>query len=122
MQLTPNSNLPTDKLYDLSLIDKMCRGNKDKVVKMVNIFIHEISQSTQEINTAYSKEDYLKLKKIIHKVKPTLTYFGIEKLQKELHQIEILLSNGFEKSKLEPLIINFTNLTIKVIEKMKNDF
>ena len=39
MQFTPNSDLSAGKLYDLTLIDKMCRGNQEQVAKMVKVFV-----------------------------------------------------------------------------------
>ena len=95
MQFTPNSDLSAGKLYDLTLIDKMCRGNQEQVAKMVKVFVNEISQSAEDINSAFSEKNFSSIKKLTHKVKPTLTYFGVEKLQKELLEIEALLSKDF---------------------------
>lgn len=122
MQLTPNSDLPADKLYDLALIDKMCRGNQEQVAKMVKVFVNEILQSVEEINSAYSEKDFPTIKKLTHKVKPTLTYFGVKKLQKELLQIEALLLKDFEIAELESSIQKLTNLTTEVVDKLNTDF
>ncbi|SNR64061.1 HPt (histidine-containing phosphotransfer) domain-containing protein [Lutibacter agarilyticus] len=122
MQFTPNSDLPADKPYDLTLIDKMCRGNQEQVAKMVKVFVNEVSQSVKEINLAYSEKDFPAIKKLTHKVKPTLTYFGVEKLQKELLQLEALLLKDFEIAELESSIQKLTSLTTMVVEKMNTDF
>ncbi len=122
MQLTPNSDLPADKPYDLALIDKMCRGNQEQVAKMVKVFVNEILQSVEEINSAYSEKDFPTIKKLTHKVKPTLTYFGVKKLQKELLQIEALLLKDFEIAELESSIQKLTNLTTEVVDKLNTDF
>ncbi len=122
MQFTPNSDLPADKPYDLTLIDKMCRGNQEQVAKMVKVFVNEVSQSVKEINLAYSEKDFPAIKKLTHKVKPTLTYFGVEKLQKELLQLEALLLKDFEIAEIESSIQKLTNLTTEVVEKLNTDF
>lgn len=122
MQLPENSKQVPVKLYDLYLIDKMCRGNHEQVKKMVEVFTDEISQSIQEINTAYSKNNFLEIKKLIHKIKPTLTYFGTNTLEKELLQIEALFLNEIAATELKLKLTRINNVTIEVVDKMKNDF
>lgn len=122
MQLSQNSNLPPVKLYDLQLISQLCRGNEEQIAKMVGVFIVEISQSIEKIKTAYSEKDFSEIKKLVHKVKPTLTYYGTATLEKELLYIEDLLIKEFELSALELKIISVSNLTKEVVAKMKNDF
>ncbi|MFD1293697.1 Hpt domain-containing protein [Lutibacter holmesii] len=100
----------------------MCRGNQEQVAKMVKVFTSEISQSVADINTAFSEKDFLTIKKLTHKVKPTLTYFGVEKLQKELLLIDALLLTDFDITTLETHLNNFTKLTTKVIDQLNNDF
>lgn len=122
MQITTNSDLPADKLYDLTLIDKMCRGNQEQVAKMVKVFVNEVSQSIQQINTAYSEKDFSTIKKLTHKVKPTLTYFGVEKLQKELLFIEDLLLKNSDTEELKTSIQKLTDITTKVVDELNTDF
>jgi HPt (histidine-containing phosphotransfer) domain-containing protein len=122
MQSSENSDLQSIKLYDLELIHKMCRGDEEKIRKMVEVFIDQISQSLQEINEAYSEEDYIRIEKLAHKIKPTLTYFGTSTLENELLCLEELAIKKAELSELELKIISFKNLTEEVVDKMKNDF
>jgi HPt (histidine-containing phosphotransfer) domain-containing protein len=114
--------MPPIKLYDLQLIDKMCRGDQEKIAKMVAVFIDQISQSIQEINTAYAENDFTRIERLVHKIKPTLTYFGTASLEKEALCLEDLILNKFELSELELKIKNFNSLTKEVVDEMKNDF
>ena len=100
----------------------MCRGNQEQVAKMVKVFVSEISQSVEEINSAFSEKDFSSIKKLTHKVKPTLTYFGVEKLQKELLEIEALLIKDFEIIELESRVNKITNITTKVVQELNTDF
>jgi HPt (histidine-containing phosphotransfer) domain-containing protein len=61
----------------------MCRGNDEQILKMVRVFIDQISQSIEEIESAYFENDFLKIKSLAHKIKPLFTYFGTSKLEKE---------------------------------------
>ena len=114
--------MPSIKLYDLQLIDKMCRGDAEKIAKMAEVFIDQTSQSMQEISTAYAEKDFVKIERLVHKIKPTLTYFGTSSLEKEAIQLEDMLLSKSDPSELESKILNFNSLTKEVVEKMKNDF
>ncbi|MBX9807941.1 MAG: Hpt domain-containing protein [Flavobacteriaceae bacterium] len=122
MELPQDSNPNPSTLYDLQLIHKMCRGDEEKIAKMIEVFISQISQSIQEIMTAYSEKDFLRIGRLVHKIKPTLTYFGTTSLEKEAVYLEDLLLKKSELSELGLKILSFNALTKEVVDKMKNDF
>jgi hypothetical protein len=122
MNSPPNSNSSHVKLYDLQLVVQMCRENDEQVLKMVEVFIDQISQSIKEIETAYFEKDFLKIKSLAHKIKPLFTYFGTSKLEKEFLLTEVLLSKEIISLELELKIINLNLIVMEVISEMKNDF
>lgn len=118
----PNSNSSNVKLYDLQVVVQMCRGNDEQVLKMVEVFIEQISQSIKEMETAYSENDFLKIKSLAHKIKPLFTYFGTSKLEKEFLLTEVLLSKEVISFELKLKITNLNFIAREVISEMKNDF
>lgn len=118
----PNSNSSNVKLYDLQVVVQMCRGNDEQVLKMVEVFIEQISQSIKEMETAYSENDFLKIKSLAHKIKPLFTYFGTSKLEKEFLLTEVLLSKEVISLELKLKITNLNLIAREVISEMKNDF
>ena len=122
MKFLKSTTPSTKKLYDLSMIDKMCRGNQEQIRKMVEVFIVQISQSVEAIKAAFHKKDLDTVKGLIHKIKPTLTYYGTAKLEKELLFIEALIQEEFPTIELDLKIMRLDYLLIKVVDTMKNDF
>ena len=122
MQVPQNPNMTPIKLYDLQLIHKMCRGNEEKIAQMMEVFINQTSESIQEIKIACSEKDFLKIERLVHKIKPTLTYFGTATLEKEFIYLEGLLRKKSEPSEIELKIESVNDLIIKVVDEMKNDF
>lgn len=116
------SNHQSVKLYDLQLIQKMCRGDEERIAKMVDVFIDQTAKAIEEIASAYSEKDFIRIARLVHKIKPTLTYFGVETLEKEAHNLENLLENTSESSEIEFKILSFTTQTKEVVISMKNDF
>ena len=117
-----NTHSEPEQLYNLTMVDKMCRGNQKTILKMVNVFISQISISVQEITEASQKKDISRLKNEIHKVKPTLTYYGTTKIEKELLGLERLVNGIFTADEIEMNITTFNTIITQTIAKMKIDF
>lgn len=122
MDLSSNPSFSESKLYELDIINKMCRNDKEQVLKMVEVFIDQMSLSIKEIKTAYSENDFIKIKSLTHKTKPLLTYFGTFKLAQEFIAAEVLFSKEISSLEIELKISNLDFLTKEVIDKMKKDF
>tara|TARA_B110000902_G_scaffold256998_1_gene324560 strand:+ start:1025 stop:1408 length:384 start_codon:yes stop_codon:yes gene_type:complete len=122
MNLPQNINISHYKLYDLDVINQMCRGNEEQVLKMVEIFIEQISLILKDIETAYSENNFLKIKSLAHKIKPLLTYFGTSKLEKEFLLTEVFFSKEVSSLELELKISNLNLIAKEVVNEMKNDF
>ena len=117
-----NTHSDPKQLYNLTMVDKMCRGNQESVLKMVNVFIGQISQSVEEITVAYQEKEFEKIKNEIHKVKPTLTYYGTAEIEKELLLLEKLVAGTFTGKEIELNINTLKTITTQTIAKMKIDF
>ena len=117
-----DSNHNAEPPYNIYLIDKMCRGNNEQIVKMVQVFVEDIEQSVKEINVAFTENDYSAIKKLTHKIKPTLTYFGVAKLEKQLLQIDTMLLQDFDANDLSLKLSKLTILKTEAVEAMKDDF
>ena len=117
-----NTHSGREQLYNLSMVNKMCRGKQESILKMVTVFISQISQSVQQITVANQKKDFGKIKNEIHKVKPTLTYYGTAKIEKELRVLEKLVLGSFTEKEIEMNINTLNTITNQTVAKMKIDF
>lgn len=122
MSLPPNSDYLNRKSYNLEMIEMMCRGNQPQILSMVSVFIDQISTSIEDIEKAYTENDFLKIKNLAHKIKPTLTYFGTAKLEKEFIETELLISKELTSTELDLKITNLQLLANEVVTELKNDF
>jgi len=122
MSFSKNTDSTGDNFYDLSLVEKMSRGNEKFALKMVEVFISQISQSVQKIADASQKKDVKKIRQEIHRVKPTLAYYGTHKIEKELLILEKLVIQTFTAEELISTINTLYNITTQTIAKMKIDF
>lgn len=117
-----NTHSDSEQLYNLTMVDKLCRGKHETVLKMVKVFISQISKSVQEITEASQKNDIEKIKNEIHKVKPTLTYYGTAKIERELGVLEKLVKGTFTAEEIEMNITTLNTIITQTVAKMKIDF
>lgn len=121
MQSHQEMNSPEEKLYDLCMIDRLCRGNQEKVKQMVEVFVTQTPQSVEEIKKAYVNGDYAVIKSIAHRIKPTLSYYAIVKIEKDVLMIERLAKEGMANPELDFKIRKLDEVISSVVEKMKQD-
>ncbi|MGG9961976.1 Hpt domain-containing protein [Ferruginibacter sp. SUN106] len=110
-----------EKLYELSMIEQLCRGNQEQVIKMISVFIDQVPPSVEEIKIAYGKRDFLAIKKTAHKIKPTLTYYGIALLEKDIRFIEALAETE-SANELAIKIKKLDEVITAVAAQMKKDY
>lgn len=115
-------NVSGEKLYELSMIEQMCRGDQEQIKMMVGVFIEEVPLSVEEIKTAYHKKDFESIKITAHRIKPTLTYYGVTKMESNIVQIEVMAEEVHTSTALSFQINKLDTIVTKVVEQMKKDF
>jgi len=75
-------------LYDLSEIKAISRGNDGFVLKMVNTFCLQTPKMLQEMTEAYHANNFVRVKEIAHKIKPSIDNLEIGPLKLLLKNIE----------------------------------
>ena len=90
MNTTLEKEAPFEKLYDLDLINTFCRGDINLTKKMIQVFIKDIPVSVEEIKQAYRENDFIKMKKTAHRIKPVLSMYSIVKVGKEIEVLEMM--------------------------------
>jgi HPt (histidine-containing phosphotransfer) domain-containing protein len=110
-----------EKLYDLCMIEHLCRGKKEKVNKMVMLFIDDIPKTVSLIKLAYEQSDFATIKNLAHKIKPTLSYYAVVKLEKDMKQIEKLALEGQKTEELGLKINKLESVIHQIVDDMKKN-
>jgi len=106
--------------YNLSKLDEMSRGNQDFVQKMLHLFVDTVPDSLNKMNEMLNNEDIEGVKKIIHRIKPSLINMRIGILTEDIVEIE----NFDQKEKpihlLSKLVNNVTLVLNEVIQNIQD--
>lgn len=103
----PKKSKNTDKLYSLSGLENIARGDRSFIAEMVQIFIEQSHLSIEQINEAFAKTDLESIKKIAHRLKPAIDSLDIQILKSLIRELELesekLHSDNILSEKIELL-------------------
>jgi CheY-like chemotaxis protein len=109
-EIVTENNL-NGKLYSLHYLIQITHGDKALINEIIALFCEHIPIAIQEIRKAYEEKNIEELKKLIHKIKPNINNFKIEKL----YEIILLLNNIDEINDLKSSTIGES---ISILEKI----
>jgi hypothetical protein len=124
MQIQTNTETvaSNEKLYDLCMIEMLCHGNREKVKRMVMVFIDQVPKSIEEMKLAFIRKDFDSIGNIAHRIKPVLSYYAIIKVEKDILLIEKWADERSASNELELKIKKLDTVVAKIVQQLKKDF
>lgn len=106
--------------FDLTELRKVSRGNEAFVKKMTDLFITLAKEHTAILSDALTREDLDTIKKIAHKMKPSIAQMGIEALKPTIAKTEVYDLNVGNWEELKALVNHINHILLKVIIQLEN--
>jgi CheY-like chemotaxis protein len=78
----------TQKLYDLSLVTELARGNQDFIQSLTKIFVDTIPPTADQLKVACSEGNWDQTSKLAHKLKSTIDTMNISSIKDDIRTIE----------------------------------
>lgn len=115
------------ELTDLSYLRELAMGDEDIVIETMETFLEDTPKAIEEIKSFYDKADWEGLWKRAHKIKPNLSYMGMERARELIIDIEEQAKNeqisdgmGEQIAELEEVCRrSFEELSVK-LEKLNS--
>jgi len=102
-----------------SPLERIAKGNQEFINKMMKLFIDQMPNSVSEIQTAYKVGDFEKVKKMAHKIKPTIDIMEIVTLKDDIRDIEKNAEIYQSSEKLENLISQLDEVIGEVVDSLQ---
>jgi CheY-like chemotaxis protein len=103
-------------LYNLSKLTEMSRGNSDFVSKMLGLFVDSATKSTLELEIAMEKGNIDTIRKLAHKLKPSLDNLGIDSIHVEIRKLESFETNTQSNKQLSALVNKVSSTLVQTSE------
>lgn len=111
--------------YDLTGLKSISKGNDAFVKKMLQLFIEQGPATVREIKQAYEINELEKIKKLAHRLKPSIDNLGIVSIKEEIRDIEKNAATYGQSEQLQKLITVVVtvveNVSHELIDYLKNN-
>jgi PAS domain S-box-containing protein len=109
-------------LYDISAIVKISRGNQAFVNRMLTLFVEKLPVQINELKNFYQLNDFEKLGKLAHQMKPSIDNMGIELLKPIIRDLEKSVERQNSKQQIIDQIFEVEKITKDVIIDVKQKY
>ncbi|UFH56335.1 PAS domain S-box protein [Spirosoma sp. KNUC1025] len=110
------------KLYDLSKLESISRGDSEFIQQMVQLFCTETPTAVNQLVDAYYLGNLRKVKSIAHRIKPSIDNMGIDSQTEGIRAIDQLAQTGEASNELEARISSFAETITEVVRQLQADF
>lgn len=121
--LETQTTVPAKEKFDLSLVYQSAYGNRDFVVKMIEIFLVETPEALLNIRSLIQEKNWDELRQVSHKLKSSVKLMGVHLAIPDVTNIELY---ALERKNLDKLPIlleradeNLTAALLDLAEEME---
>lgn len=105
-------------MYDLSKLDKHVKGNPEFKKRMVKLFIENAQNDMNNMAKAIEEDNWETIKRIAHKLKPSLDIIGADQVRKLALDIEGFLLDSTNKEIGLTKVDRFTTSLLSLIRQL----
>lgn len=80
-------------IYNLDKINEMAEGDEAFISSVISVFLEEVPQDLEELETALDQQNHDRVYKLAHKIKPNVDLLGMEQTRAVALQVETLGKN-----------------------------
>jgi len=108
-----------EALTDLTFLQSFTGGNKEKIVKYINLFLQACPDQLAKMNARLAEKDYPGLRAAAHTLKPQVIYMGMKKGEEQVKRIESMAGEQRDVEQLPALFTEFNELCQAAMEELK---
>ena len=116
-----SNTVSADKLYDLTILQNVGRGDNEFVDKMISLFIAETPEKLIAMEQSYRLHDFKEMGKMAHQIKPIIDNLGIFSLKEPIRIIEKLGQQELNHSDIPLLLKTIRNTVNLVIDALQTE-
>ena len=106
-------------MTSLDYLESISNGDMEFVKEMVTTFIDSTPDSLQKIKEALDLGDYVAVGNLAHRIKPSISFVGINILKGPVKEIELLGKQNGDEVLLKKKTLYFLNIMEEAISELK---
>ncbi len=109
-------------IYNLDKINEMAEGDEDFINSVVSVFLEEVPQDLEALQSALEQGNYDQVYKLAHKIKPNVDLLGMEQTRAAALEIETLGKKETNMAEIERIFPSLKKDIDQVVSELKKDF
>jgi PAS domain S-box-containing protein len=110
-----------NKLYNITQLEQMSRGNNSFVTKMISIFINQTKENIDIMQNGIADSNFDQVKRIAHKIKPSIAQMGIASLKNQARNIETYKLETGENQEFKEMTRHLCEVLNEVLKELEAD-
>lgn len=82
-----------DLILDLSYLKGISSGSTEFMIDIIDLFLTQMPDYFEQLDQLIKEENWLKAAEIAHKIKPSLTFMGVQSAMESMAEIEMNARN-----------------------------
>lgn len=111
-----------EKLYDLNQLKEIFGEQPELLNSLADIYLNTIPVNTKEIIQATQAEDWMKVSKLAHKIKPTIDSMNIKSILFDIRRLETDAKNKVNTDTLGKIAVRVDNIVNTVAQQLRYEF
>ncbi len=103
---------------DLSYLREISMGDETLVIETTEAFLKDIQDSLQKLKTFSANQEWDDLGRLAHKIKPSMTYMGMERGRELIVEIEEEANSGSTPPDIADKITEFEQICNQAIKEL----
>lgn len=113
------NQIPNDEVINLQHLEELSGGNPDFIVEMINVFLNDTPPELSLMLQALEEKDWPRVKGIVHKIKPSIAFMGIKKLEATIFDTEQFASQNKNLEQVPDLVREIDKICNKAFEELR---
>lgn len=109
-------------IYNLDKINEMAEGDEAFISSVISVFLEEVPQDLEELETALDQQNHDRVYKLAHKIKPNVDLLGMEQTRAVALQVETLGKNRASIEEIRRVFPMLKKDIHQVVAELHKDF
>jgi len=107
-----------EEVTNLDYLEDLSAGDTEMMKELIEMFLDQAPENITNMKKYLEKGDWKKLGEEAHKLKPTISYMGIQELETTIRTLESNAKNAEELDSLGPLLSEVENVCDKAYKEL----
>ncbi len=111
---------PANSIIDFTYLDSVTKGDKDFVNDLIELVSIEMPKLLERISDFYEDDNPESFKKEIHKLKSSITIFGVVRGKELIYEMETEISETHSLANVETKMNELLEISFKLLKELAN--